>query len=406
MKNRIFLIILGLVICLISKAEDDQIIYQLKKEFYPSLRVRVEINTKPLNNFILEQSRYYYGDKRPAREVYCADDNTKISYDQPSNCKLIYWNIDVKRQSVTGVGARSLEDYYLNNGQWTISESKNFPRILGAVKELVCVDEHGCKPLPSKEEPFLFWVWGKAPTQVSAANKQFEVFSDKSAEAINKRMLIVKVEPNIRYLNKVFISQLGNYIKKPISIVMLERNDRIIEDAGGVAQDHVALINYYTYGYQLADDWEVRFHKTMLHEYVHLLVPCESFSRWACESLADYYAYKALTVGRLNTTALDRWLGQNISNPNNALGMYQIDKKFWQTGSWNYYSLFYVKGAAFWNELDNMLHKKYRNLDSYLQLLVIEPNKYQSNLPQPFVNKMIEIIGEQEFKKLSIKYLE
>ncbi|MFD1261868.1 hypothetical protein [Entomomonas asaccharolytica] len=405
MRNRIFLIILGLVICCIAKAEDNQIIYQLKKEFYPSLRVRVEVNTKPLNSFVLEQSRYYHGDKRPVKQVYCADDNSKISYGQPAHCDLIYWYIDVKRQSLTGIGARSLEDYYLNNGQWTLAESKNFPRILGQSKELVCVDEHGCKPLPTREQPFLFWVWGKAPTHVTVANKQFEVFSDKSAEPINKRMLMVKVEPNLRYLNQVFTSQLGDYIKKPISLVMLERNDRVMEDAGGVAQDHVALVNYYTYGYQLAEDWEVRFHKTMLHEYVHLLVPCETFARWTCESLADYYAYKALTVGRLNTTAIHRWYRQSMSRPN-KLGMYQIDKRFWQTGSWSYYSLFYVKGAAFWNELDSLLHKKYRNLDSYLQLLVMEPNHYQTDLPQPFVNKMIEIIGEQDYKKLSAKYLE
>lgn len=95
-----------------------------------------------------------------------------------------------------------------------------------------------------------------------------------------------------------------------------------------------------------------------------------------------------------------------MSNPNNALGMYQIDKKFWQTGNWHYYSLFYVKGAAFWNELDSLLHKKYRDLDNYLELLVLNQGQYQTNLPQPFVNKMIEILGEKEFNKLSAKYLE
>lgn len=404
-KNRLLLILLGLVSCLTLYAEDYQVTYQLKKEFYPSLKVRVEVNTKPLGNFILDKSRYYNGDNRPVRKVYCADNSTLISYGKPQSCERVYWDIAIKRQSVTGIGARSLEDYYLNNGQWTLSESKNFPRFRGVSRAKVCVDEHGCKPLPSMAEPFLFWVWGRAPTQVTVAGKQFEVFSDKTAESINKRALMIQVEPNLRYLNKVFTAQLGNHIKKPISIVMLEQNDTIMEGAGGVAQDHVALVNYYTYGYQLADDWRIRFHGTLLHEYVHLLVPCESFARWACESLADYYAYKSLSVGRINKQALDRWYRKDMRNPVNKMGMYEIDTKFWQTGNKNYYSLFYVKGAAFWNELDMALHKKYRNLDNYLELLALDKEQCQTTLPQPFIDKMVEVMGEKNFNELARKYL-
>lgn len=402
--KRILLTLLIACFTSIVFAQDNTVIYQLKKEYYPSLKIKVEVDTHKIIPFILEPSRHYYGDQRAVKRIYCAKDDSLINYGIPSDCQSIYWNIDVKKQSLIGVGARALEDYQLNNGQWLISESTNFPRFQGLSGEQVCLDQQDCKPLPSTIEPFFFWVWGKAPAQMNVAGKQFEVFSDKTAEPINKRKLMIQLEPNFRYLNKVFSLQVSDHIKKAISIVLLERNDNIMKDAGGVAKDHVALVNYYTDGFQLVRDWNDRFNKTMLHEYVHLLVPCETMARWACESLADYYAYKALTLGKLNMMPLDRWQRQtNVSN--NMLGMYVIEKKFWQTGNWTYYSLFYVKGAAFWNELDNALHKKYRNLDNYLGLLIVNPENYQTELPEPFVNKMIEILGEKDFDRLLKRYL-
>lgn len=385
-------------------ADSQPFTYQLHKEFYPSIKIRVTVDTQKLEQFIVDQSRAYLDDKRADKQVYCADNDQPIAYGMPVSCTQLYWDIEFKKQSFMGVGARAQDDYYLDNGQWILSESKNFPRIRSITDALVCMEQN-CKALPSIREPFFFWVWGKSPTNVNIAGKSIEVFSDKMAESINKRALMIQLEPYIRYLNKVFITQLGDHIKRPISIILLKRDDSSLKDAGGVAKDHVAVVNYYTKGVLFAPNWELRFKETMLHEYIHLLSSCGAFPRWTCESLADYYSFKALSSGRLNKIALTIWARTKRTSPAN-LGLYKLDAAFWQTQNYVYYRLFYTKGAAFWNELDMLLNKKYQSLDNYLGLLVFTSKQYQSTLPSPFVNKMIEILGEEQYKKLSAKYLE
>lgn len=406
MQGKFFLVLIGVFFSIAPKANNlNEVTYLLQKEFYPQLQIRVEVNTEKLGTFTVSRSRFYQGDERPDKQLFCADNDTPIAYGRPQTCRLVYWIIGVKKQSMIGLGARSREDYYLNNGQWILSESRNFPRFSHVTKAVVCIGQQRCEPLPTIKEPFLFLVWGKTPTSVNLVGKQFEIYSDKIAESIDKRRLMIQLEPNLRYLNKVFTNQLGDHIERPISVIMLGQDDRVLKDAGGAAKDHMALVNYYTQGAGFAENWEPRFQETMLHEYVHLLVPCSSFPRWACESLADYYSYKSLSLGHLNNTALELWQRSN-KNALNKLGLYEIDKKFWETKSFNYYALFYIKGAAFWNELDIALNKKYRNLDNYLHLLVLEPATYQSTLPQVFTSQMIEIIGNEKFKQLSAKYLE
>lgn len=406
MKGKLFLLIIGVFFSIVVKANnsDADVVYSLQKEFYPQPHIRVTVDTEKLGVFHLLKSRFYQGDERADKQVFCSKSNAPITYGQPVSCEQVYWIIEIKKQSAIGIGVRSLEDYYLNNGQWVISESRNFPRFTGVSKANICIKDQNCQPFPSIKEPFLFLVWGKTPVSVNLAGKQFEIYSDKIAESIDKRRLMIQLEPNLRYLNKLFTQQFGSYINRPISVIMLGQDDRVLKEAGGVAKDHVALVNYYTQGLGFAENWEPRFKETMLHEYVHLLVPCTSFSRWTCESLADYYSYKALSLGRLNNIALLSWQHKK-KNTLNSLGLYEIDRKFWKTRSFTYYALFYSKGAAFWNELDNALNKKYRNLDNYLHLLALHDDKYQSTLPDDFVVQVKEVIGEDSFNQLSSKYL-
>lgn len=249
MKGKCLLLIIGLVSCMLVQANDPyEITYLLQKEFYPQLHIRVEVKTDKLGVFSVGKSRFYQGDERPDKQLLCADNNAPIPYGQPVRCSVVYWIIDVKKQSMIGIGARSLADYYLNNGQWILSESKNFPRFSGVTKTTVCISQQNCRTFPSIKEPFLFLVWGKTPTTVNLVGKQFEIYSDKIAESIDKRRLMIQLEPNLQYLNKLFTTQFGNHIERTISVIMLEQDNRALKDAGGVAKDHVALVNYYTQG--------------------------------------------------------------------------------------------------------------------------------------------------------------
>lgn len=404
-------ILIGLLLLIVSQFSLSQnyvAVYQLKNYYTTSLTMRVELSTQNLRPFVLERSRWWLGDKRPIKKVFCADDNREVPYNRPQTCSLLYWNIEFQRQyNITGLGGLADGDYYLNNGQWLLRESKNFPRLKGDPKAVVCINPNNCWPLPSKDKlsGFLFMIWGKNPYTTDIAGVKYEIFSDKQSEGIDKKQLMEQLEPGFRYLNNVFFSKLGNYIKKPVKIVMLAKNVHVLKDAGGQAGDHAFIVNYYVKDGQLINNWQGSFSRVAMHEYVHLLAPCGLFPRWACESLADYYTYKASSLGEVNTKALIYWSKVQNSDINYQKGLYQLDKLYQQTKNRVYYNLFYAKGAAFWNDLDIFLHQKGANLDDYLSLLVINPNIYQSTLPQVFTDRMREIIGNDAYNQLANKYL-
>lgn len=408
MKSKFIILVILLILntSQLVKAQNYPVTYQLKNYYSTSSAIRVEVVTQHLGAFILEKSRWWTRDRRPTKEVFCADDNRLIPYDTPQICSMIYWNISFYREPMIGLGSRSDGDYYLNNGQWLLRESKNFPRFKGDPNALVCINSN-CRALPAdnKLAGALFMIWGKNPTPVSVAGINFEIFTDKQAEAIDKIQLMKSLEPNITYLNNVFMSKLGNYIKKPVKIVLLANASPSLKDSGGLAGDHAFLVNYYVRNGQIVASWQDSFADIALHEYVHILAPCNLFPRWACESLADYYSYKAATLGKVNLKALMYWNQAQQTDTNYKLGLYKLDQMQKQTGQWAYYKLFYIKGASFWNELDLLLHQKNDDLDNYLNLLVINPNTYQSKLPEVFVDKMISIVGEKDFNTLATYYL-
>lgn len=384
------------------------VVYQLKTYYSTSLTIRVEMATQQLGPFILEKSRKWIGDNRPATQVFCADDHSLVPYNTPQVCSLIYWNINFFREPIAGLGSRSDGDYYLNNGQWLLRESNNFPRIRGNSKAIVCINNNNCRSLSPNDKlgNYLFIIWGKKPALVELAGIKFEIFTDRQAEAVDKQELMAKLEPNIKYLNNVFMSKMGNYIKKPIKIVMLAVNSAAVKDSGGLAGDHAFLVNYYVKNGQVSLTEEASFAEVTLHEYIHLLAPCNLFARWACESLADYYAFKATSLGKINIKALAVWTKLQHTDSNYKLGLYKIDRLQKQTSQWAYYKLFYAKGASFWNELDLLLYRKNDTLDNYLNLLINNSDTYQSNLPQAFVDKMIGLLGEKDFNTLASYYLE
>lgn len=409
MKYQIILIIVLWCLCKSSYAglQTYPVVYQLKTYYSTSLTIRVEIATQHLSPFVLEKSRKWVGDNRPIKQVFCADDNTLIPYDTPQMCSLIYWNIDFFREPMIGLGSRGDGDYYLNNGQWLIRESNNFPRIKGKFDALVCINNNNCRQLSSNKKlaNYLFIIFGKNPVVVDVAGNKFEIFSDKQVETINKQQLIKELEPNIKYLNNVFVSKIGNYVNKPVKIVMLAVASPTVKDTGGLAGDHAFMVNYFAINGQLVPGWQESFAEVLLHEYIHILAPCNLFARWACESLADYYASKAITLGEVNIRALINWTKVKNTDINYKLGLYKIDYLQKQTGQFNYYKLFYAKGASFWNELDLLLHRKNDTLDNYLNLLINKSKTYQTDLPRAFVDKMVSILGEKDFSTLANYYL-
>lgn len=400
---RLLLFLAIYISCLNINAQNYPIVYQLKTYYSTSLTMRIDVFTQHLGKFILTPSRFWVDDHSPRKTIFCADDGRAIIYHKPETCSRIFWEISFYREPMEGLGGRSRGNYYFNNNQWLLKESNNFPRFKNFPNALVCINPKNCVPLPEDKPTSseLFLIWGKTPTTTRANKLTVDFFTDKLAETIDKQALLEKMLPHLEYLNNLF-----NYSNPaPIKVVMIAKNDGDFKDAGGAAADKAFLINYYVKNGQLVPHWEKRFIEVFLHEYIHIITPCNTYPRWACESLADYYAYKALSGGEINTKALNLWEKYKNTDSNYQLGLYTINQRYKQTESWEFYKLFYLKGASYWNELDALLHKKNQNLDDFIPLLTIDPSSRQIKLPKPFTDKMIEILGEKDFKTLTNNYL-
>lgn len=373
-----------------------QLIYRINNYYDTSLRVRVDVETRHISPFTMIKSRGSLSKTLATRKpVYCADDNRLIEYGRAQSCSMLYWFIDIKRQPMDGINGAGQDDYYLNNGQWLITEGFNFPRFYGVSKALVCINNKTCQPLPQSDLP-LFFIWGKEPTTIKLSSLSLNIFTDRQGDTLLDKQKLVKIlEPRYEYIAKVFHADKSS----PINIIWLARNVNA-RVSGGLAGHRAFLANFYVENNKLIPNAEAALIHTSLHEYVHVATRYQ-FTTWVEESLAEYYAYKALTIGKLNDYALQRWQLAKSDNLFKA-SLYKANQELLKGGV-SFYTVLYVKGSAFWNEIDNHLAKQGASLDQFIADLA-EKNK-DVNLPKAFIDKVKPIIGEDALNQLIQQYL-
>lgn len=77
-------------------------------------------------------------------------------------------------------------------------------------------------------------------------------------------------------------------------------------------------------------------------------------------------------------------------------------------GEGQHYAQFYIKGAAFWRDLDQALMgatQGKKTLDDYLPLLINDQYGVNGELPDKFFQAMIDVIGKEKVERLLDQYL-
>lgn len=398
MKKTILLILL-MVFCLpsVASTEGYPVVYRISNYYDTSLKVKVDVVTKHLGTFILTNSKTSLSKvPQPRKQVYCADNNSLVEYNRAQRCSSIYWFIDLKRQPMEGINGAGQDDYYLNNGQWLITEAYNFPRFHNISKALVCVNDKTCQPIPADGLP-LFFIWGKKPTPIKLPSLTVNIFTDRQGDTLlDKQKLVKWLEPRYEYIAKVFHTN-NDY---PINVIWLARNANA-KVSGGLAGYHSFLANYYVENNQLVKNTETILLHTSLHEYVHVASPYR-YATWIEESLAEYYANKAVTLGEFNTNSLERWQKIASAHPSFSAGLYEANQKLLK-GAVSYYSVLYIKGSAFWNEIDQHLLQHNTSLDQFIPYLAGTNDNVE--LPKVFIDKVEPIIGKDILDQLIQQYL-
>ncbi|MCX4025935.1 hypothetical protein H0A36_19060 [Endozoicomonas sp. SM1973] len=364
----------------------------------------ISVDTSQLGDFILSPSRDIPASNQTALDISCITSQKSrltVKYDKPIRCESIQWSVRFKPLKANEYDASSQQSIYSPTGWWLLFEWGNLPRIIGNEAAAICVvgRDDVCKKLPDIHSAPLLFAWGKQTATITTDKLKLTLFADSTILTPELPNISRQLERQYTYLSQVF-SQNRLFDWSLIWVAI----DQKYKKVGGAAGTNAYIANYLVADDELTDKTLPMLLRVSAHETVHGLSNY-TLPSWINESLAEYYAFKAVQLSMVKTSApVDEWAKRRNTFPHADVGLYIAHKKVTEDKDMSYYPLFYLKGSAFWQELDLALQASEKKLDDYISLLS-SPNIQSTDLNQAFIDAMIKIIGSSHWATISNKYL-
>ncbi len=369
----------------------------------------VSTDTSSIGTFTLEPPRTISpsGEMQlPEVECTTTSNQYKAEYGKEIECKKISWSIhfDILRKLDTNVSKQN--NLYSPVGWWVLFEWDDLPRLTGHSDIEICaapVDAKSrivCRRLPASDEPPLIMVWGNSSAQKIESNMRFNIYADKAQGIINNygwSQLMAQYD----YLKQLFPSKNNSNTEIDIILVGIDGSNGSM---GGAAGSQAFISNYIVKDKKVSKKSLARVYWVSGHEIFHMLTPF-GYPTWISESLAHYYGYKSLGIAGIESqTPIEAWNKNKDRMPHATTSLYAAHDLVVNKNDMRYYGLFYVKGAAFWEEIDIALNKKDSSLDEYLEILS-GANQTNGQLNDIFVIAIIKTLGKNKFTQLVSRYL-
>ena len=355
----------------------------------------IEINTAALGKFQLQPSRMQFSasDKgMPPLLCHQGSSSFEVACQEDIECERVSWPLVFNEIPVTGIDA-SLQKNYVSQAGWhLLTEWGNFPRIANQPDALVCPPgKEACTPLAHLNEPPSFISWGIKPGRITIGSASLKLYTLQDFPGQTQTLLTEQ----LHYLSQVF----GKGITPDNWTLIWLPKEISSGSLGGAAGNQIFMANYPVKDGALVADSLPRLLRISCHESIHILSRQKN-PVWVSESIAEYYAWKALKTSHTpSVSPLESY--QNSKHPLLATGLYAANHQVSDLKQMSYYALFYIKGAAFWQELDQALVRHGRSLDSYLP----DAGNDNAALPAGFTQTIVSVIGKAEWLSLEKKYL-
>ena len=368
-------------------------------------------DTSSLSSFLIEKPRSVLPGDENAPEITCMtpSGNFVIEYGKKVSCKEIQWTTTFSLIPEAGINVSSQKNLFSStSGWWVLFEWNNLPRIKENHAIKVCADGGDgvgdslvCRKLPGPDEPPLIMPWGNYNVQEKNQDLEFTLFSDVAQRALSLQSRALFIA-QYRYLRKLFSLPPHSGNQLDLILVGIDAGKGSI---GGAAGSQAFIANYPEYPEGRAEESTSRTHWVAGHEMFHIISPHE-FPLWISESLAQYYGYKSQVVvgGTTTINPLEMWAKDAAQLPHASSGLYQAHKMVSGKQDMSYYPLLYIKGAAFWQNLDVLLQTQGRSLDEFLSKLT-SADLSSGELPDSFAKSVLGIIGGDRYKKLVSQYM-
>ncbi len=408
MKRLIYLFIINSIVPSLSIGATIQ--YRLTVDPSNPTIVTASVNTADLGVFSLVKPRTLPSSGTAQKsDIKCTKktyEEFKVEYGKEVQCENLSWTINFHQLGKLDTNVSKQNNLYSSNGWWVLFEWDNIPRFKNQTDIEICTNQindkfqNVCRELASPDDPPLIMAWGNITEQKNEANVQFNLYTDNNFDVMNYQNWS-QLFSQYDYLQQLLFSK--GTEKKEIDLIWVGI-DAKIGSMGGAAGKQAYVSNYVVENNQVSQKSFVRLHWVSGHEIFHMLTPF-AYPTWISESLAHYYGFKSLRFADIKSeTPIEMWEKNKNRMPHATSGLYEAHDKVVNKQDMSYYGLFYVKGAAFWYELDNELTKKGASLDSYLATLSgAEQSSGQFN--SNFQVVIEKIIGKNKYDKLVSDYL-
>lgn len=390
-----------------SYAQAELLTYQVYLDQKAPLQGKVVVDTSGLGLFELLPARsFYQNQSQNTVPLIVCDTQPGIKADKPLElrCDQISWELTFKTLTDTAGNITQQENLFFPKPQpwWLLYEWGNFPRFTSKGQARVCLNDgrlNRCKPLPNSDQPPLIIASGSPVAEYKLAHLEVSLYGEFEAR---QTQVLPVYDEIIAYLVSVFPN---DGARKKWDLVWLPR-EKASGSIGGVAGHNIFIANYPVEngGWQeQSEEWLLRI---SAHEAIHIMSKLD-IPAWAEESLAEYYAFKATKKLGIATDnpllSLQKSLPK-LPQPQASKGLYRAQEQVSKHKDMSYYPLFYLKGAAFWYEIDKALQKKGQTLDRHIKQL--EGLTFQEGeLPLKFEDSLKEAISTPVWEIIKKTYL-
>ncbi|EEA96785.1 hypothetical protein [Pseudovibrio sp. JE062] len=341
-----------------------------------------------------------------ALQLMCDEVEVLEPYGRALSCKELQWNVTFQNPRETPLAVANQQNLYSPQGWWSITEWDDIPRLETASTVEVCGKVQGddttlkCAALPTAHEPPLILSWGDDAKTLRTNQTTLTLYKDDPAEAL-KADNLPALQKQLEYLKGILGS--STLPEQNIDLVWVAI-DKKLGQIAGAAGKQAFLANFATSEGTASPEDIAKLHWVSAHELFHLLANTP-YPLWISESLAQYYGYKSLKVAGIHSESpMDQWQVFKERFPHAATGLYEAHQKVTGDNDPSYYPLFYVKGAAFWQAVDEELQKHGASLDQ-LMTTFEELQQLSHELPQSLLNALKQSISEERLQELQQQFL-
>ena len=336
--------------------------------------------------------------------------NEDLTWSVPDTCHTVSWTINLSTQDTSSFQPSQQQSLFTDPNWWLISGPSSILRLSGEDTEIKQIgftlpdNMRVAYQLQNVNNPPNYYNLGTVPSRSVRNETDALTYIGDDLDAV---LSIVSPKDHLKAI-AYFRSVLGTSARRVDRLdVVWFGAPRERREASGAAGYDTILANYIISKDVPKREEQLLSLMLVLHEQFHQL-DSGSHPIWIGESLANYYALKALLEIYPNDMAAisvwDRFI--DVDRPVD-ISLTQIQSEISTDGNRQNYGLLYTQGASFWHELDMALQANssgLTGLDDYI-LKIMELNLNAGENAWDIIKPLFTALPASTLNTLEQKYI-